>query len=364
MPQELTHKIFTCTEATFETAALEIFHFQYAHNPLYTTFTDTLNVDPRQVDSLLKIPFLPISFFKSHTVCSTSFLPEAIFESSGTTGTVNSRHFVKELALYRQSFLEGFRQFYGDPSDWCIIGLLPSYLERGNSSLVHMVDELVKLSGHKKSGFYLNEFEKLQQVLQELEAAQQKTLLIGVTFALLDFAELYPLPLMHTVVMETGGMKGRREEMTRQEVHEVLKRCFGLEQIHSEYGMTELLSQAYSKGEGIFSCPPWMKILVREEDDPLTLLLPQSPPAERDKILRETLRGQSRSASPQSLLTIGEDSAAGIINVIDLANIYSCSFIATDDAGKLYQDGSFEVTGRIDNSDLRGCSLMVADIKQ
>lgn len=334
MTHELTHKIFSCTEATFEETALEVFRFQYANNPLYAAFTDALRIQPGQVRSLLQVPFLPIPFFKSHSVCSTTFLPEAVFESSGTTGTVNSKHLVKDLAIYQRSFIEGFRLFYGDPADWCIIGLLPSYLERKNSSLVYMADELIRRSGHEHGGFYLNEYEKLHQVLQQLEAKQQKTLLIGVTFALLDFAEQYPLPLQHTVVMETGGMKGRREEMTRQEVHGLLKRRFGSEQIHSEYGMTELLSQAYSKGEDIFVCPPWMKVLVREEDDPLVVKL--------------------ASAGLTS----------GIINAIDLANIYSCSFIATDDAGKLYPDGSFEVTGRVDNSDLRGCSLMVADIKQ
>lgn len=332
MPPELTHKIFTCTEATFEEVALEVFRFQYANNPLYTTFTDTLKMDPGQVDTISKIPFLPISFFKSHPVRSTEFIAESIFESSGTTGSVNSKHFIRDLHLYQHSFLKGFHQFYGDPADWCIIGLLPSYLERKNSSLVYMVDRLVQLSGHEHSGFYLNEYEKLHAVLQKLEAAQQKTLLIGVTFALLDFAEQYPLPLKHTVVMETGGMKGRREEITRQEVQTFLKQQFSLQEVHSEYGMTELLSQAYSKGDGIFSCPPWMKILLREEDDPLHICVPR-------------------------FKTVAH--VSGIINVIDLANIYSCSFIATDDAGKLYPDGSFEVIGRVDNSDIRGCSLMV-----
>lgn len=371
MLEELTHKIFTCTEATFEEAALEVFRFQYANNPLYATFTDTLNTDTGKVDSLSKIPFLPISFFKSHIVRSTEFLSETIFESSGTTGTVNSKHYIKDLDIYQQSFLNGFRQFYGNPADWCIIGLLPSYLERKNSSLVHMVDRLVQLSGHEHSGFYLNEYGKLHTILQKLEAAQQKTLLIGVTFALLDFAEQYPLPLKHTIVMETGGMKGRREEMTRQEVHAFLKQRFDLQYVHSEYGMTELLSQAYSKGDGIFSCPPWMKVLVREEDDPLNV---KSEIGNRKSKMGDQNNtfdfrfpiSDFTAASPQSLPTIGGESAVatGIINVIDLANIYSCSFIATDDAGKLHPDGSFEVTGRIDNSDIRGCSLMLTDIKQ
>lgn len=345
MTYELTHKIFSSTQETFEQTALEVFRFQYAHNPLYAAFTDALQIEPELVNSLTQIPFLPISLFKSHIVRSTEFSPEAVFESSGTTGMVNSRHFVKDTALYRQSFLEGFRRFYGDPADWCIIGLLPSYLERKNSSLVYMVDELVRLSGHEQSGFYLNEFEKLYQVLQQLEAKQQKTLLIGVTFALLDFAERYPLPLNHTVVMETGGMKGRREEMTRQEVHDFLKRQFSIQQVHSEYGMTELLSQAYSKVDGIFFCPPWMKIVVREEDDPL--------------MVSSELSVVSK---PASSLTTHHSPLTGIINIIDLANIYSCSFIATDDAGKLYENGSFEITGRVDNSDMRGCSLMVSNL--
>jgi hypothetical protein len=239
---------------------------------------------------------------------------------------------VKDIDIYKESFTKSFELFYGPVTNWCVIGLLPSYLERKNSSLIYMVDELIKKSSHPQSGFYLHEHEKLYPVLQSLENAKQKTILFGVTFALLDFAEKYPLPLQHTIIMETGGMKGRREEMIRREVHDILQKSFHAPVIHSEYGMTELLSQAYSKGNGIFHCPPWMKVLVRDDEDPLTI------------------RELSLSPSPGPV--------AGAINVIDLANIYSCSFIATDDAGKLYQDGSFEVLGRIDNSDLRGCSLM------
>lgn len=345
MTHDLTHKVFAAAPGSFEEIALEVFRFQYAQNPLYARFTEALGIKPEEIKSLLQIPFLPIGFFKTHSVVSTAFSPEAVFESSGTTGSINSQHLVKDPAIYRQSFLEGFRLFYGDPSDWCIIGLLPSYLERKNSSLVYMVDELVRRSGHKQSGFYLNEYARLQQVLYQLEASRQKTLLVGVTFALLDFAADHPMQLQHTIVMETGGMKGRREEMTRQEVHAQLKAAFGLNEIHSEYGMTELLSQAYSEGNGIFTCPPWMKIMLREEDDPL----------EVKAVIRDPASGTRTGVAP---------AMSGIINVIDLANLYSCSFIATDDAGKLYFDGSFEVTGRIDNSDLRGCSLMVTDIKQ
>lgn len=318
-------RIFLTDTVGFEALALDLFRFQYQQNPVYQQYVNALGIVGDKVRSVEQIPFLPIRFFKTHSIQTTAFTPQAVFESSGTTGSVNSRHLVKELGLYRQSFGKAFEQFYGPVDRWCVIGLLPSYLERSHSSLVVMVDELVRRSGHPDSGFYLYEHEKLQQVLRKLEQEGQPVLLIGVTFALLDFAEHFPMPLQHTVIMETGGMKGRREEMTRQEVHELLTRAFGLKAIHSEYGMTELLSQAYSAGNGLFRCPPWMKVLLRQEDDPFDLR-------------RE---------------------GAGIVNVIDLANIYSCCFIATDDVGRLYADGSFEVQGRLDNSDIRGCSLMV-----
>jgi hypothetical protein len=278
------------------------------------------------VQTLPQIPFLPISFFKTHAVRSGNFIPEAVFESSGTTQTGNSRHEVKELGLYKRSFKAGFEHFYGPVSDWCILGLLPAYLERSNSSLVVMADELIRLSGHPGSGFYLYEHDKLYQVLRDLEHQGQKTLLLGVSFALLDFAENYSLSLKNTIVMETGGMKGRRKETTRPELHEFLTQRLGLGVIHAEYGMTELLSQAYSAGNGLFKAVPWMKTLVRNEDDPFDV----------------------------------REHGAGILNIIDLANIWSCSFIASDDAGKVHCDGSFEVSGRVDNSDIRGCSLLVA----
>jgi len=322
-------KVFNVKEDNFTTLALAIFQFQHQFNPVYRQYCDLLKIDPLKIDRIEKIPFLPIRFFKSHQVSTTDFNPAVIFESSGTSQTVNSKHFVKELSLYSRSFNETFRLFYGDPSQWCIIALLPSYLERKNSSLVMMADELIKQSGHPKSGFYLNEWNQLNKSLKELESQQQKTILIGVTFALLDFAEQFPQTLKHTTIMETGGMKGRREEITRGQVHEILCRQFGLEKIHSEYGMTELLSQAYSYGEGIFNCSPWMKVLIREEDDPFAI-----HPSNQDRFIR------------------------GAINCIDLANIYSCSFLATEDAGKLYPDGSFELLGRLDNSDIRGCSLL------
>jgi hypothetical protein len=321
-------RIFTTVESargSFTATALEIFRFQYENNPIYRLYTDTLGINPHVVQQIREIPFLPVSFFKTHTVRTTDFTPETIFESSGTTGTRGSQHEVKDLSLYKKSFTEAFELFYGPIREWCIIGLLPAYLERSNSSLVVMVDELIRMSGHTESGFYLYEHEILYELLKNLEQRGQKTLLIGVTFALLDFAEKYTLPLRHTVVMETGGMKGRRKEITRAELHDFLKERLGLDMIHAEYGMTELLSQAYSDGNGLFTCPPWMKALVRSEDDPLEI----------------------------------REEGDGILNIIDLANIYSCSFLATEDIGRIHGDGRFEVAGRVDNSDIRGCSLMV-----
>lgn len=321
--------IFTACPENFTELALEVFRFQYLYNPLYKLFCDTLKVDPGKVKHISKIPFLPIGFFKTHTITTTDFEPAAVFESSGTTQTINSKHLVKDIGLYEESFTRAFKLFYGEPADWCIMALLPSYLERKNSSLVMMAERLIQLSGHLQSGFYLNEHEKLKTVLTELEQQGQKTLLIGVTFALLDLAEQYPMLLKHTIIMETGGMKGRREEMTRANVHEILGSAFGKSTIHSEYGMTELLSQGYSAGAGIFNSPPWMKVLIREEDDPFAVYTPGVQPV-----------------------------VTGAINLIDLANIYSCSFIATEDAGKLFADGRFEVMGRLDHTDIRGCSLL------
>ncbi|HEY4109492.1 acyl transferase [Puia sp.] len=314
------------TPVEFTSRALGLFQFQFANNPLYRKYTETLGVDPAGVTRLEDIPFLPVSFFKTEAVKTTGFTPETVFTSSGTTGMVTSRHEIKDLELYRQSFRTAFQRFYGNITDWCVIGLLPSYLERSSSSLVVMVDDLIKGSGHPQSGFYLYEHEALRGLLLELEARGQKTLLIGVTFALLDLAEKYSFSLRHTVIMETGGMKGRRRELTRAELHAFLIRRLGVESIHAEYGMTELLSQAYSPGQGLFTCPPWMRMLVRTEDDPL------------------------------EVRTEGE----GILNIIDLANRWSCAFLATDDVGRIYPDGRFEVAGRVDNSDMRGCSLLVA----
>lgn len=327
---DLERDIFAASGENFNELALALFQFQYEKNEVYRNYCNALHINPAAVTGIEKIPFLPISFFKTHKVTTTSFEPEAIFESSGTTTSINSRHFVKNIQVYKKSFTTAFQKFYGPVSNKCIIGLLPSYLERKNSSLVNMAEELISLSNNKLSGFYLYDFEKLHATLLHNEILKQPTLLIGVTYALLDFAEKYPLQLRNTIVMETGGMKGRREELTRQQVHTILQKQLGVTLVHSEYGMTELLSQAYSKGDGIFHCPPWMKVLIREEDDPFHV---------------------SNSATLNKPVS-------GCINVIDLANLYSCSFIATEDTGRLYINGTFEVLGRMDISDIRGCSLM------
>ena len=324
MNEAFINSIFSLKEADFEAAALSIFRYQYQQNEIYRAYTDQLRVKPPEVKELQQIPFLPIQFFKTHRVTCGSFEPEVLFESSGTTQTVNSQHLVKEVRIYEKSFRLAFEHFYGPVQGYRVIGLLPSYLERKHSSLVYMVKDMIEQSAHPQSGFYLYEHDKLKQVLQD---EQTPTLLIGVTFALLDFADSHQLHLKNTIIMETGGMKGRREEWTRDEVHSFLSTRLGVQTIHSEYGMTELLSQAYSKGGGKFDCPAWMKVLLRDESDPLDASL------------------QRRS---------------GVINVVDLANIFSCSFIATDDIGKLHPGGSFEVLGRLDQSALRGCSLMVS----
>ena len=327
MSCEFEDKVFKVDAEGFKELSLDLFRFQAKYNQVYRDFVAALKINPDEISRIEDIPFLPIQFFKSHIIKTTDYEPAEWFESSGTTQTINSKHFLKDKNIYRNSYLEGFRKFYGNPEDWVIIGLLPSYLERQHSSLVVMVDELIRLSGKKESGFYLYEHQQLSEVLEQLEKDGRKTLLIGVSFGLLDFAEAYPMKLQHTVVMETGGMKGRRKEMIRAELHDVLQTAFELKNIHSEYGMTELLSQAWSKEKGLFETPPWMKILLREEDDPLRV-------------------------------SSGEGS--GLINVIDLANIYSCAFIATEDVGRIHKDGRFEVLGRADNSDIRGCSLLIS----
>ena len=337
MACEWHHKVFNVNDTGFNDLALEIFHFQYENNPVYKRYVDALHINIHSINSFNQIPFLPVQIFKSYPVKTTSFIPVITFQSSGTTEILPALHHIKDLAFYETSSRKTFEHFYGSIKTWCFIGLLPSYLERKNSSLVYMAEQFIKLSGHPDSGFYLNDFEKLYSVIKELESKKQKTLLLGVTFGLLDFANRYKMRLTHTCIMETGGMKGRERlggigEITRHEVHDILKQSFGISEIHSEYGMTELLSQAYSKCDGLYYCPPWMKVLIRDEDDPLLVHV------END---------------------INNSHISGAINIIDLANIYSCCFIATDDVGKLYSNGSFEVLGRLDESDLRGCSLMV-----
>lgn len=314
------------TADDFLIQALRIFKFQYTNNTVYKAFCSFLNVDPNTVHTLEQIPFLPIEFFKSKNVLSSTDATEITFTSSGTTGSETSKHHVTDLSLYEKSYLKAFSHFYGDIEDYCVLALLPSYLERTGSSLIYMADDLIKKSNHPKSGFFLNEYEELYRLLLELQKIDTKILIIGVSFALLEFTEKYQLNLKNAVIMETGGMKGRRKEIVRQELHELLSKGFGVEHIHSEYGMTELLSQAYSKGNGVFDCPTWMKILVRDTEDPLTYL---------------------------------KNGKSGGINVIDLANINSCSFIATQDLGKINHNGTFEIIGRFDNSDIRGCNLMV-----
>ena len=314
------------TAEEFLSHALRIFALQYRTNEVYRSFCGHLKVAPHTVDRIDQIPFLPIEFFKTKTIVASNHPAEIIFTSSGTTGDRTSKHVVTDLTVYEQSYRNGFAEFYGNIEDYCILALLPSYLERTGSSLIYMVDDLIAKSKHPKSGFFLHEYDQLYPLIQELQATGVKLLLIGVSFALLEFTERYQLTLKNTIIMETGGMKGRRKELIRQELHQLLKNGFGVSEIHSEYGMTELLSQAYSKGHGAFHCPPWMKILIRDTEDPLTY-----------------------QATGKT----------GGVNVIDLANSNSCSFIATQDLGKLNTDGSFEIMGRFDHSDIRGCNLMV-----
>lgn len=311
----------------FTDAALQIFHHQASNCAIYHTFISGLDIDVAAVRSIDQIPFLPIEFFKSQKVLSDDKPAEVTFTSSGTTGMITSRHLVTDVSWYTQSFREAFNLFYGDIKNYTVLALLPSYLEREGSSLIYMADDLIKQSQNGDSGFYLYNHDELFRHLKKQQDTRKPTILIGVTFALLDFVEQYRVDFPELIVMETGGMKGRRKEMIREELHKQLCAGFDVSAIHSEYGMTELLSQAYSKGEGIFYCPPWMKVITRDTNDPLEIL---------------------------------KNNKTGGINVIDLANINSCSFIATQDLGKIYSDGSFEVLGRFDNSDIRGCNLLIA----
>lgn len=322
----LQEQIFNIkSAAAFNTLALEVFKFQFENNKVYRSFCDLLYKHPSDVKTIEAIPFLPIEFFKTRTILSNTDSPLITFSSSGTTGSVTSKHHVTDLSIYEKSYLSGFKQFYNAIEDYVVLALLPSYLEREGSSLIYMVDDLIKKSKHTESGFYLNNLDEINEQLMALDKSGQKVLLIGVSFALLDLIEQYQFQLNNTIVMETGGMKGRRKEIIRPELHQLLKDGFGVSKIHSEYGMTELLSQAYSKGNGVFECPPWMKVLTRDTEDPLS---------------------------------IQKANKTGGINVIDLANINSCSFIATQDLGRIDNDNSFEILGRFDNSDIRGCNLM------
>ncbi len=320
-----TENIIGATSENFEQLALLIFQNQYTHNPIYNSYCKALKVDSSTVQTLAAIPFLPVSFFKTHEVITASAGNyELFFESSGTTGIVNARHFVTDAHLYNQSLLNGFRQFYGEPAEYTLLALLPSYLERKSASLVYMAEQLMAENTNSTGGFFIREWEALHKQLESAREKQQKTILLGVTFALLDFADAYPGNLQHCIVMETGGMKGRHEEWTRARVHAHLKERWSLDAIHSEYGMTELLSQAYAKSDGLYMPANTMKVMVRDINDPLTV----------------------------------ETSGSGCINVIDLANVNSCAFIATEDIGYLHENGSFEIMGRMDHSALRGCSLM------
>ena len=314
------------SEQDFRDMALQVFHYQVGNNPIYNEFVKYLKVDVSTVTNLQDIPFLPINFFKDHKILSGNSDAKIVFTSSGTTASAQSQHFVSDVSIYEMSYSKAFHQFYGDIKECCILALLPNYLERDGSSLVYMVNDLIAKSNYPKSGFFLYNTDQLLEILKKCKLQKQKTLLIGVTYALLDFVEKHQINFPELIVMETGGMKGKRKEIIREELHQILQNGFGVSGIHSEYGMTELLSQAYSTGNGIFACPRWMRVLIRDTNDPLSFV---------------------------------QDGKTGGINIIDLANINSCSFIATQDLGKTLYQNSFEVLGRFDNSDIRGCNLLI-----
>ncbi len=322
-------KIFSInSDNHFNDIALRIFNYQAKNNPVYKKYLFHLGTNFSSIKTVQEIPFLPIEFFKTHKVITGSKQVQQTFFSSGTTGITKSNHHITDLSIYEKSFIKTFEQQYGKISNYCILALLPTYLENESSSLVYMVNRLIEESGHPESGFYLHNIEELAFKLKSLEQSETKTILIGVSYALVDLAEKFPMNLSNTIIMETGGMKGKRKELTKKELHNFLSSKFGIESIHSEYGMTELLSQAYSKGDGKFYSPPWMKILICDAYDPFCYLEKEKP---------------------------------GGINIIDLANINSCSFIETKDLGKINTDGSFEVLGRFDYSDIRGCNLLVVE---
>lgn len=309
------------SEEEFAVAALEVFHFQAEHCAPYKQYIKLLGIDPSEVQSLEQIPFLPIELFKSHDIYCGEQAPEKIFTSSNTGSTVASRHMMSDLKIYEQAFFASFEQFYGDVKDWSIYGLLPNYLQREGSSLIYMVDRMIARSG--SGGFYLDEYEKM---LNDMTADPKPKILLGVSYALWDLAEQYAPKLTNTIVMETGGMKGKRKELPKAEFHKILTSAFGVEKIHSEYGMAELTSQGYSAGDGIFRAPRWMKVMIRDVNNPL--MIHPAP-------------------------------ARGAVNIIDLMNITSCAFIATQDVGRTFSDGSFAIDGRLSGSDIRGCNLLV-----
>jgi len=322
---KIIDKVFDIkSEEDFKKICFEIFKYQVDYNPIYSAYCEII-LKGKNPNKLTDIPFLPISFFKEEQIICQGQKIEEIFLSSGTTGK-QSKHLISDLSIYKSSFRKTFELFYADITDYCILSLLPNYREREGSSLIYMVDDFIKNSKHPDSGFYLNDYKKLTQTLIELENKNQKTILFGVSYALLDLAEQFPQKLSNTIIIETGGTKGNRKEILKEELHESLKSCFKTKTIHSEYGMTELLSQSYSKGNGIFKSPPWKKVLIRDINDPLSFV---------------------------------DNNITGGINIIDLSNIYSCPFIATQDLGKKYNDDSFSIIGRYDNSDVRGCNLLV-----
>ena len=320
-------KIFDIkNHSEFKKQCLDIYNFQYENNMVYQNYCNMICEDPTDVNEINKIPFLPISFFKTKKILSTDNF-EKVFYSSGTTTNSRSKHFISSLKLYQKSFINNFKLNYSDITQYTILALLPNYYDNKDSSLIYMIEKLIKLSKSKESGFFLDDYINLSKKLIELDSKKErKTILIGVPYALLDMIDFNQFQLNNTIIMETGGMKGRRKEMVRTELHEKLKRGFGVSKIHSEYGMTELLSQAYSKGDGIFKTPSWMKVIIRDIND-----------------------AQNLDFNKKS----------GAINIIDLANYNSCSFIATDDMGKHVNDDEFELIGRVDNSDIRGCNLLV-----
>ena len=323
----LIEKIFAIkNNAEFNDLAIEVARFQYKYCDVYNKYCNAINRIPSKIEKIEKIAFLPIDFFRTKRVLAKGIIEQQMFLSSGTTNENSSKHFVADISIYERNFMEGFKQFYGSPEEYCFLALLPSYLERSGSSLVYMVNQLIKLSNHPESGFFITDLEILISILKEKLKKGKKVILIGVSFALLELAEKYVFDFDTTnlVVMETGGMKGKRKEMIRGELHSILCKSFNVLQIHSEYGMTELLSQAYSIKDGIYQNTPRMKIFRRDPTDPLNI----------DK------RGY------------------GAANIIDLANIYSCSFIETQDICRINDDESFEILGRIDNSQIRGCNLL------